>query len=118
MAAEVLDSSTLSGILKSKLTEGLVGNALTVALTPAFGAINAARLGGFFLFTIAGAAATEASVLAAALREHEGILEISYRTSYNGSWYYTSCIDVWHTASSGVVSMPGSYYGNGYYESK
>lgn len=45
-----------------------------------------------------------------------GILEISYKTSYHGSWYYTSCLDVWRI--NPTTKTPGSAYGEDVYRSK
>lgn len=117
-AAQILSGLTYSAIIKSKINEGLVSTALTNALAPSIGSSNASLVGSFILFAISSANASDNKVLADALASNQGLLEISYRTSYNGSWYYTSCIDVWRTASSGKVTVPGSYYGIGTYSSK
>lgn len=115
---DILSDSTMLARLQSALNDNLIGSALTATLTSLYGGPAATMIGGFFLFAINSASGTDSTIIAQAHREREGILEINYRTSYNGSWYVTSCLDVWHTASSGMAQEPGSYYGTGYYTSK
>lgn len=109
------DASQLN-LLVQELAKGLIGAGLTAALTPAFGPKIASTIGGIFVYAIGAGPAVDNQVINQALSKNVGILKISYRTSYHGSWFYTSCYDVWHTEPT--VKTPGSYYGYGSYSAK
>ncbi len=115
LSAVLNDSSQLS-VLKSHLSAGLTGATLTAALKGALGATTAGIMGNIFLYAIDAAAAVDKNIVNQALSINGGILEISYKTSYHGSWYYTSCLDVWRTYPT--AKTPGSAYGEGVYRSK
>ena len=112
----VLNNSSQLSVLTSHLKAGLAGAALTAALKGAFGTTMAGVIGNIFLYAIDSAAAVDKNVVNQALSINGGILEISYKTSYHGSWYYTSCLDVWRTYPT--AKTPGSAYGEGVYKSK
>ena len=114
--SSVVNNASLFNILKENLGAGLAAGGLTKALTSAFGFKIASTIGSIFAFTMEVAQSVDKNVINQALNKHVGILEISYRTSYHGSWFYTSCLDVWHTEPT--AKTPGSYYGNGVYSSK
>ena len=114
--SSVLNDSSMRTLLESKLGSGLLGTGLTVALKGAFGAWTAGVMGDIFLFAIDVASAVDRNIVNQALSMNAGIMEISYKTSYHGSWYQTGCLDVWRTYPT--AKTPGSYYGNGVYRSK
>lgn len=115
---EVLyDNLNNSNVIVDALVDGLIGYALVNALTSYIGGLAAGVLSDFFLFAVANPNILDDSVIREAHSQREGLLEISYRTSYNSSWYATTCLDVWRTASSGMAQEPGSYYGVGVYTS-
>ncbi len=45
------------------------------------------------------------------VRKKVGILQISYQISCHGSWFYYSCLDVWH--SDPTARVPSKSYGGG-----
>ena len=59
--------------------------------------------------------AADSQTVRTAANNGQGILAINYRTSYNGSWFYTSTLDIWRDYPT--ASTPGSYYGSGRYSS-
>ena len=88
---------------------------ILLAFIKLFGFSKTIFFSGILLFIINGATTTDQSVIAQALREQEGILKISYKVSYNGCWYYHSCLDVWSTSTEGIVQVPDTKYGKGVY---
>lgn len=116
--SSVMTNTTYKKYLVNSLASGLSSSALTSALTGTLGASLASAMGSVFGFSFVSfvASQTDLNIVNQALSKGVGILEISYRTSYNGSWFYTSCLDVWHTCP--IAKTPGSYYGNGVYRSK
>ena len=112
----VLNDSTQLSVLKKYILDGLVGKALTDALKGSLGASLAGIMGSIFLYSIDVAAAVDKNIVNQALAINGGILEISYKTSYHGSWYNTACLDVWRTYPT--AKTPGSAYGEGVYKSK
>lgn len=48
-----------------------------------------------------------------ATNQNKGFLEISYKTSYHGSWYLSNCLDIWRNYPT--ATLPSSQFGNGVY---
>lgn len=99
--------------LVSKLKQGLFKTALVNALKPVFGGVKAQIIGTIFKFLVKNSSYVEKQIVKDAYNLGKGILQISYTTSYHGSWYYHSCLDVWRT--SPTVKEPSNYYGIGHY---
>lgn len=99
------------------LTKGLFGQALKSALIAAGVPSSAAKVASMiFKFAYqAGLNNSDRELLKTAKRNGWGVLEISYQTSWNGSWYATSCLDYW--SSYPTAREPGTYYGIGIYTS-
>ena len=112
-----LNNASWAQALVDALVSGYCGSALATKLTPIVGPTIATGLASIFSVSIFSFAAskTDKTIVDNALSQGSGVLEISYRTSYNGSWFYTDTIDYWR--DYGTVKTPGSYYGNGVYHS-
>lgn len=117
---QVLSSVLNNTSMKQELVKALGANILASALYDFFvgswGTSVAKAISSIFVFAIDTASVTDIKIVNEALSLNAGILEISYKTSYHGSWYQTGCLDVWRTYPT--AKTPGSYYGNGVYRSK
>ncbi len=114
---ELTTSSVLWDDLADRLSKGLFGAALKSALlvigVPASAATAASMI--FKWYYGAGLKNSDRELMKTAKRNGWGILQINYQTSWNGSWYVTSCLDYW--SSYPTAREPGSYYGIGTYTS-
>lgn len=113
-----LNNSTQLERILVYLAEGYAGKTLATKLTSLLGATKAGIIGGIFAFVYYNYNPTtlHRNMLDKASNEGKGVMEIRYKTSYNGQWYYTTIFEYWD--SYPYAYEPGSNYGIGSYNSK
>ena len=130
---EIRNNSSLRNELVIALGNGYVGEGLGSYLVRIFPALNGSSfitaITTIFTFRAIGGYEPNQEIIADALANLRGTLQINYATTYQGAWYASNCADFWHTYRSrqienGVIEPymavavePGSYYGTGEYES-
>lgn len=115
---QMKSSSLLFDTLQDGLISGLVGTGLIALIERKVDLTEEQeeairKIFAFVFISVAGLSLDDQRELDSAANTSKGILEIQYKTSWNGAWYKSSCLDVWE--SYPTVYLPNTTYGIGGY---